>query len=47
MLEFVDKRTLWRHVLAKIQEESGFDAYTLLQRQAYLDSLEGFVALVG
>jgi len=47
MLEFVDKRGLWQRVLAKAQEESGFDAYTMLQNQAYLDSVERGVAIIG
>ena len=40
MLEFIDKRGLW-------QEESGFDMYTMLQNQAYLDSVERGIAIIG
>lgn len=47
MLEFVDKRTLWQRVLAKIQEESGFDTFTMLQQHAYLDSVERSMAIIG
>lgn len=47
MLEFIDKRSLWQQVLAQVQELSGFDTYTMLQNQAYLDSVERGVALIG
>lgn len=47
MLEFIDKRGLWQQVLAKVQEESGFDAYTMIQGQAYLDSVERGMAMIG
>lgn len=47
MLEFVDKRGLWQRMLSKVQEESGFDVYTMLQNQAYLDSVERGIAMIG
>lgn len=47
MLEFIDKRGLWQQVLAHVQEESGFDMYTMLQNQAYLDSVERGIAIIG
>jgi|GEM_PF-6004738 len=47
MLEFVDKRSLWQRVLSKTQEEFDFDAYTMLQNQAYLDSIERSMAIIG
>lgn len=42
-----DKLEVWQSVVKQMTEELGFEAYNILQKYTYLDSLEARTAIIG
>jgi hypothetical protein len=47
LVKTYNKRLVWNEVIQRIEEEAGFEVLNIVQRHAYLDSIENNTAILG